>query len=130
MWTINALSGKPPSFAGAAMGGLFRMRGYRPARFNDQAAIYYAAELRLIPEWNPLAKISFLESLEIDWIQFVPFVEVGRVADSWSISELHSDMKWDVGLGLRAMAKRLVVRVDAAVSEEDFGVQMMVGLPF
>ncbi|UCD56923.1 MAG: BamA/TamA family outer membrane protein, partial [Candidatus Hydrogenedentota bacterium] len=130
MWTVNALSGEPPSFAGATLGGLFRMRGFPAARFNDQAAIYYAAELRLIPEWNPLAEISFLEFLEIDWIQLVPFVEVGRVARGWNISELHSDMKWDAGFGLRLMAKRLVLRADAAASEEGFGVQMMVGHPF
>ena len=106
------------------------MRGYPGARFNDDAAISYAAELRIIPEWNPLAEISFLESLEIDWIQVVPFVEVGRVARGWNIGELHSDMKWDAGIGLRLMAKRLVLRADAAASEEGFGIQMMVSHPF
>ena len=39
-------------------------------------------------------------------------------------------MRWDVGLGLRAWAKGLVVRVDIGISDEDFGVQMMVGHPF
>ncbi len=129
-WTASTLSGDAPSFAGAALGGLFRMRGYQGARFNDDAAISYAVEFRIIPEWNPLAKISFLESLEIDWIQLVPFVEVGRVARGWNIGELHSDMKWDAGIGLRLMAKRLVLRADAAASEEGFGIQMMVSHPF
>jgi hypothetical protein len=130
MWTANTLNGEPPSFSGATMGGLFRMRGFSPSRFHDQAAIYYAAELRLIPDWNPLGNISLLETLEIDWIQLVPFVEVGRVADAWNLSELHSDMKWDAGVGLRAMVKRLIARIDVAVSEEDVGVQMMVGHSF
>ncbi len=130
MWTVNALSGEPPSFAGAALGGLFRMRGFPPARFNDQAGICYAAELRLTPDWNPFETVSFLESLEIDWLQVVPFVEIGRVAAAWNLEELHSDMKWDAGIGLRLMAKRLVGRADMAVSEEGFGVQMMVGHPF
>jgi hypothetical protein len=39
-------------------------------------------------------------------------------------------MKWDVGFGVRAMAKGLVVRIDTAVSEEGFGVQMFVTQPF
>jgi len=29
------------------------MRGYPYQRFNDKAAVYYAAELCLIPRWNP-----------------------------------------------------------------------------
>ena len=62
-------------------------------------------------------------------LQFVPFVEVGRVAKGWTPSELYSDMKWNVGLGLRAMVKGLVIRVDTAVLEEEVGLQM-VGHPF
>jgi hypothetical protein len=83
-----------------------------------------------MPQSNPLGEVPFLAPLKIDWWQFVPFVEVGRVAESWSLNELHTDMKWDIGLGVRAMAKHLVVRVDAAFSEEGGGVQMMVGHPF
>jgi hypothetical protein len=60
----------------------------------------------------------------------VPFVEIGRVAPEWDLNNLHSSMKWDVGLGLRAMAKGLVVRVDTAGSDEGVGVQMMVSQPF
>ena len=36
-------------------------------------------------------------------------------------------MKLDVGVGFRALVKGLVVRVDVAASEEEVGVQMMVG---
>jgi hypothetical protein len=68
--------------------------------------------------------------LGIEWWQWVPFVEVGRVAPSWDIGTLHSSMKWDVGLGIRAMAKGIVVRVDGAGSPEGWAVQMMVGHPF
>jgi hypothetical protein len=39
-------------------------------------------------------------------------------------------LKWDVGLGLRAWAKGIVVRLDTAWSDEGFGLQMMVGQPF
>lgn len=144
IWTADALTWdsshteggeevyhRPPAYAGATLGGLFRMRGFPLNRFSDQAAIYYCAEYRMTPKWNPLADISWVQKyLEIAWWQWVPFVEVGRVAPTWSINELHTDMQWDAGFGLRAMAKGLVVRVDTAVSEEDYGVQMMIGHPF
>jgi hypothetical protein len=122
---------RPPAFAGATLGGIFQMRGYAASRFNDKAAIYYAAEYRMTPKWNPLAEISWLQRyLEIAWWQWVPFVEVGRVAPSWNVDELHSDMKWDLGFGVRVMAKGLVVRIDTAASEEGLQVQMMVSQPF
>ncbi|MGD0275954.1 MAG: BamA/TamA family outer membrane protein [Syntrophales bacterium] len=143
-WTVNTLSWndsdieggqvvfhRPPPYAGATLGGLWRLRGYPTSRFNDRAAIYYAAEFRMTPEWNPFAKIEWVRKyLEIAWWQVVPFVEVGRVAPSWEIDTLHSSIKWDVGIGIRAMAKGLVVRIDTAVSKDDYGVQMMVGHPF
>ena len=85
------------------------MRGYPSQRFSDKAAIYYAAELRLIPDWNPFENWSRLQKhLGIQWLQFVPFVEIGRVAPVWSIERLHESMKWDVGLGVRFWAKGLV----------------------
>ena len=68
--------------------------------------------------------------IRIEWLQFVPYVEVGRVAPSWNVSELHTDMKWNVGLGLRLWAKGLVARIDTAVSDEGLGVAMMVSQPF
>jgi len=45
---------------------------------------------------------------------------------SWNIDELHTDMKWNAGLGLRFWAKGLVARIDTAVSDEGVGVAMMV----
>ena len=122
---------RPPSFAGATLGGLWRMRGYPSQRFNDKASIYYGAELRLVPRWNPFDALPWLQArLGVDWIQLVPFVETGRVAPHWNLSELHRDMRWDVGAGLRAWAKGLVVRADVAVSDESYYVQMMVSQPF
>jgi hypothetical protein len=52
------------------------------------------------------------------------------VAGSYDLSELHSDMKWNAGIGLRAWVQGFVLRVDSAVSSEDFGIQMMIGQPF
>ncbi|MBW2566644.1 MAG: hypothetical protein JRE24_07140 [Deltaproteobacteria bacterium] len=122
---------RPPAYAGATLGGLWRMRAYPESRFHDKATVYYSAEYRMVPRWNPLAEISWLQRyLELAWWQWVPFVEVGRVAPSWNLDELHSDMKWDVGFGVRAMAKGLVIRIDTAVSEEGGRVSMMMSHPF
>ncbi|MCU0577782.1 MAG: BamA/TamA family outer membrane protein, partial [Desulfobacterota bacterium] len=143
-WTANAFSWertsmedgeevyqRPPAYLGATLGGLWRMRGFPTSRFNDQAAVYYAAEYRVIPEWNPFAGIDLLQRyLGIAWWQWVAFAEAGRVAPVWTVGELHSAMKWDGGIGIRAMAKGIVVRVDIAGSKEGFGVNMMVGQPF
>ena len=133
-WSVRPdgrVENRPPAFSGATLGGLWRMRAFPTQRFNDKAGIYYAAELRLIPEWNPMEYWPALQQrVGIQWIQLVPFVEVGRVAPDWEFDELHRDMKWDVGCGLRAWARGLVARVDVAYSDEGFGVQMMVGQPF
>jgi len=140
-WTANspswneAPSGKiynrPPSYTGANLGGLWRMRGFPSQRFSDESAIYYCAELRLIPEWNPFdAWPWFQKIVGVDWLQIVPFVEAGRVAPSYDLVNLHSSLRWDGGLGLRLLAKGFIIRADAAVSDEDFGIQMMISQPF
>jgi hypothetical protein len=104
---------------------------YPSQRFNDKAAVYYATELRLIPHWNPFDQWGWVQkNAGIQWLQFVPFVEIGRVAPEWSFKELHSDMKWCVGLGLRVWAKGIVARIDMAYSEEGLGIQMMISQPF
>jgi hypothetical protein len=133
-WNVKsdgAVTNRPPAYSGSTLGGLWRMRGFPAQRFNDKAAIYYAAELRLIPKWNPFTEWPRIQKyVGIQWLQFVPFVEVGRVAPEWSLSRLHSDMKWDVGLGIRAWAQGIVVRIDTAFSDEGVGVQMMISQPF
>ena len=48
----------------------------------------------------------------------------------WPPAGMHTDMKWDAGLGLRLWAKGLVARIDTAVSAEGFGIAMMVSQPF
>jgi hypothetical protein len=121
----------PPTYAGATLGGLWRMRGYPSQRFSDKAAIYYAAEYRMIPRWNPFENWDRVQKyVGVQWLQFVPFVEVGRVAPDWGVNRLHEDVKWDAGLGVRLWAKGIVIRIDSAVSDEGVGVQMMVAQPF
>jgi hypothetical protein len=127
----GTIANRSPTFAGAYLGGLWKMRGYRLGRFSDKAAIYYGAEYRMIPRWNPFTSWRWLqERLGVDWIQLVPFAELGRVAPSWNVGELHSSMKWDLGFGVRALAKGVLVRVDVAGSPEGGAVQMMVEHPF
>jgi len=135
-WTANCLtwdSGhRAPYHSGANLGGLFHMRGYPTGRFNDKAAIYYAAEYRHTSEWNGLKDVALLQmmNINVDWIQYVLFGEVGRVNDEWNLQEFHEDMKWDIGGGARFSIDGMVVRVDVAVSEEEVGVQMFYDHPF
>jgi len=122
---------RPPTYTGPTLGGIWRMRGYPTNRFSDKAAIYYCGELRMIPRWNPFDNWPWLQKyVGIEWLQFVPFVEIGRVASKYDVKRLHSDMKWDAGLGIRALAKGIVIRIDSAFSNENFGVQMMIAQPF
>lgn len=140
-WTANSpswnksssgqISHRPPSYTGATLGGLWRMRGFPTQRFSDQSAIYYSAELRLMPDWNPFDSWPRIQKLVgVDWLQIVPFIEIGRVAPSYDLGNLHSSMQIDGGIGLRAFAKGFVIRADAAASHETFAVQMMISQPF
>jgi len=127
----GTITHRPPSYAGPHLGGLWRMRAYPSQRFSDRAAIYYSAEWRLTPEWNPFDNFPTLqEYIGVEWIQFVPFVEVGRVAPKYDLNDLHKDMKFSGGFGIRAWAKGIVVRMDIATSEESTGIQMMISQPF
>jgi hypothetical protein len=127
----GTIDNRPPAYTGSTLGGLWRMRGYPAQRFNDKAAVYYAAELRLIPRWNPFKRWDWLQKyVGILWLQCVPFLEIGRVAPEWSFNRLHMDMKWNAGLGIRAWAKGIVARIDTAYSDEGFEVQMMISQPF
>ncbi len=132
-WSENGgvISNRPPPYTGATLGGLFRMRGFPEERFNDRSAIYYSAELRMTPYWNPFDQWpAAQELLGVEWVQVVPFGEMGRVAGSYDLGELHSDMKWSAGIGLRAWVQGFVVRADTAFSDEGVRLQMMIGQPF
>lgn len=124
------IDGRPPNSLGSTLGGFFRLRAYPVDRFSDKAAIYYSAELRLMPKWNPLGNMKILKPLNIDWWQVVPFVEIGRVAPQWSISELHTDMRKVLGVGLRFMAQKAVFRLDTAFADDSWSMYAMVGQPF
>jgi hypothetical protein len=119
------LAGAPPFYDGATLGGSERLRAFAESRFWDRAAIYGAAELRLIPDFNPLGKVPILKGADITWMQLVTFAEVGRVSPSYSW-DLFSHLKGDVGVGVRLLANDTVVRFDLAVSNE--GVALLAGL--
>ena len=121
---------RPPTYKGANLGGLFRLRGYPATRFNDRSAIYYGMEYRHTLDWNPLKDFTLGNHLDVDWIQLVGFSELGRVAPNWSFNELHSNMKWSLGVGVRVMANNIILRSDFAASKEDFFWQLFIGHPF
>lgn len=135
-WETEVIDGtevvtkRPPYYEGATLGGFHRMRAYEGSRFQDKAAIYGSIEYRIIPEWQPLLNNKIFEYFEMDWMQFAVFAEVGRVAPSWDIDELTTDMKYDVGAGLRAMLMKSVLRLDLSVGEEGTRVIAMYGHAF
>ena len=123
--------GRPPHYEGAVLGSFFRMRGFRDHRFQDRAAIYYSAELRLMPVWNPLEHLQvFADQFTFPWWQVVPYVEVGQVAPTWTVRALHDDPRVDGGVDLRFMVNRVVVRMGLSVSREGPLGQLIVSHPF
>ncbi len=121
---------RPPPFAGETLGGWSRFRGYPTNRFEDEAAIDYQLEYRVIPKWNPFPKIPLINKLHIPWWQWAAFVEVGRVAPEWKVETRHKKMRWNVGGGIRAFVNGLLIRIDLAKSEEGGEIQMIVDQPF
>ena len=121
-------SHRPPPWDGGRLGGMFRMRGYSTDRFSDKAVIYGTAEYRAILDWNPFRKNEYIP-VAVDWLQVVGFVEAGRVNDTYNF-DLLSDMKFDAGISLRAMAAQVPVRVDLAYGDEGANFWVMVFQPF
>ncbi|WP_019616058.1 BamA/TamA family outer membrane protein [Psychromonas ossibalaenae] len=118
-----------PMWEGARLGGWNRMRAYDNNRFSDKAAVYTALEYRIIPEFNPMQDQNW-SPFAIDWFQTVLFVEAGRVAESYDISTLFSDMKYDVGFSLRALAAKVPVRFEYAHGSEGSSMWVMLNQPF
>ncbi len=123
-------SGTPPSNLGVTLGGSTRMRSYPVGRFSDKAGIYYSAELRLIPEWNPVKNWPLIRNMPMRWWQLVPFIEAGRTANHWDLGELHSDLNVNYGLGFRAMIGGQVMRFEFVTGDEATQFWYLVGHPF
>ena len=119
---------RPPLWEGGRLGGFNRLRAYDNNRFSDKAVFYATAEYRTILKYNPL-KHNALIPVAIDWFQVVAFAEMGRVHDHYDF-DLLSDMKYDIGLSLRAMVAQLPVRFDVAYGEEGANMWVMINQPF
>ena len=119
---------RPPMWEGGRLGGFNRMRGYDNNRFLDKAVFYATAEYRAVLDWNPLKKNDYIP-VAVDWFQVVPFIEVGRVNDQYNF-DLLTDLKYDVGVSLRAMVAQLPVRLDVAYSDEGTYMWVMIQQPF
>jgi hypothetical protein len=83
-----------------------------------------------MPLSNPFSMIPLIKKLTIPWWQWVVFAEAGRVIDDWDIGELHKDMKFTFGGGLRVSVEGLIIRLDVAGSDEGGEVQMFIGHAF
>ena len=119
---------RSPPWEGPRLGGYNRMRGYDNNRFSDKAVVYATAEYRAVLQYNPFRDSEFIP-VPIDWFQVVAFAEVGRVNDTYNF-DLFKDLKYDVGISLRALAAELPVRLDIAHSEEGTNFWVMVYQPF
>ena len=106
------------------------MRAYPNGRFRDKSAVYYSAELRFTPQFQKMRDWPVINYFDVDWFQIVPFVEAGRVADQYNTELFTEDLKFDAGIGLRAMAFRTVFRLDLAASDEGAAVTVMISQPF
>ena len=112
------LRGTGPSNMGAHLGGEDRLKAYPVGRFNDRAAIYYAAEVRLIPSWNGVKSWPIIRNTPFRWWQVTAFVETGRVAEEYDLGELHSDLNLSYGFGVGAMIGSQILRFTMATSDE------------
>ena len=83
-----------------------------------------------MPEWQPFGSIDVLDPLMMRWWQLVGLVEVGRVAPAWNIDTLHTDMKYDLGIGIRGMFNTGIGRIDLVFSEEAVSIVAMFGQTF
>ncbi len=122
--------GAPPYYKGASLGGFFRLKAYPTGRFNDKSAIYYSAEYRVIPAWQPLARWKWLQRMNFKWWQFTLLGEAGRVGPEYDLALLHEDMHWDVGLGVNVMLGSGIGRLDWVVGPEGAAIAVMAGQTF
>jgi len=132
-WERNgdgSVNHRPPPNYGSELGGFDHLRAYSDGRFHDKSAVNYTAEMRFIPQLQPLHDMPVLNYFQIDWWQIAPFIEAGRVAPSYNSDLYFKDLKWNIGVGIRLMTFRAVVRLDIAVGEEGGTVWAMFSQPF
>ncbi|WP_429739660.1 hypothetical protein [Enterovibrio makurazakiensis] len=121
---------RPPEFAGARLGGFYRLRSFQTGRFAGRSALSYSAEYRIMPEWQPLGELPVFDWYDVPWWQWVLFADVGRVADEYDLAELHRDMKWSSGVAMRFQVEGIVVRSEMAWGSEEGLFRVMINQPF
>ncbi|QLE86913.1 hypothetical protein FLM48_18685 [Shewanella sp. Scap07] len=121
---------RPPSFSGITLGGFNYLRGYNGNRFFGRSAVLYRGEYRMLPKWQPLQTLPVFNLYDIPWWQWALFAEAGQVADEFAMDELHKDLKWTLGAGIRFEVESVVVRTELAVGEEGNQFWVMVNQPF
>lgn len=121
---------RPPEFAAPTLGGLYRLRSYGSGRFTDRTALAYSFEYRMNPAWQPLGDLPVFNWYNVPWWQWVGFLDVGRVADRFHVSDLHTDMKWSAGIGIRFQVEGIVVRTETAFGDEEGAFRFMINQPF
>ncbi len=122
--------GAPAWFAQSTLGGWHRLRGYSTARYHDRSALYYGAEYRMVPRWQPQGGIPFINRYRFPWYEVALFGGVGRVNDDFDLAELHRDMQWSAGAGIRLWVENVLVRLDFAVASDDSGLVVAINQPF
>ena len=116
---------------GSTLGGYNRMRAYPHEPLPRQGGRLLRRRTAAHPAVeSPPPMVKFLGFLEVDWMQLVGIFEVGRVAPEWDVKELHSDLKWDAGFGLRGMMRKVIVRLDTCFTDGAWGMWAMAGQPF
>lgn len=118
-WRDDDPTRQPDWFAQSVLGGPDRLRGYDNDRFFDRSAIFYGVEYRAVPKWQPQTAIPYINRYDFPWWQFALFAEVGKVESRFDLADLHKDMKWSAGLGLRVFIEGIVARADFGFSQED-----------
>ncbi|MDO6708096.1 hypothetical protein [Photobacterium sp. 1_MG-2023] len=121
---------RPPEFARASLGGLFRLRSYPGGRFSDRSALSYSLEYRVMPEWQPLSVWPVFEWYDVPWWQWVVFGDLGRVAGEFDLKTLNQEMRWSAGGAVRFQVEGIVVRAEMAWGEEESSFNVMVNQPF
>ncbi len=68
-WERNAdgsVNHRPPPEYESELGDYDRLRSFSRSRFHDKSAVYYVAELRMIPGLQPLRDVPLINYFEID----------------------------------------------------------------
>ncbi len=129
-WRNHDGASQPDWFAQSVLGGSERMRGYEDDYFHSRSAVHYAAEYRVIPQWQPQSHIPLVNRYQFPWWQVALFAELGDVAPHFSLQELHRGLKWSAGFGVRVFVENIVARADFAFSDVDTLFRFAVNQPF